>query len=159
MRNALATAPPPASWRIVDRDLDARDRFQVLLDDDRTIQVMPDPEPRYYNPGGVVSLVDLLFYYPRRPVGGPNALNWAHRFVDRLNWNLVTGHALVDNDTDLGPYGSMWLKSVIDLRGGVTAQYLANQVDAFIASMQMVRRLHEAEQDSPLADGEWMGRW
>jgi hypothetical protein len=75
-----------------------------------------------------------------------------------LNWNLVTGVALVDNDTDLGPYGSMWLKHVIDLRGGVTMEYLAGQVDAFIASMQMVRRLHEAESDSPLAVGAWMGR-
>ena len=82
----------------------------------------------------------------------------AHRFTDRLNWNLVNGVALVDNDTDLGPYGSMWLKHVIDLRGGVTADYIAKQVDAFIASMEMVRRMHEAEPDSPLADGEWMGR-
>lgn len=119
---------------------------------------MPDPEPRIYEPGGDIALIDLLFYYPRRPIGGAGALNWAHRFVDRLNWNLVTGVALVDNDKDLGPYGSMWLKHVIDLRGGVTAGYLTGQVDAFIASMALVRRLHEAEEDSPLADGAWMGR-
>ncbi|MCH7593768.1 MAG: hypothetical protein IIB27_04590 [Chloroflexi bacterium] len=158
VRDALQAAPPPVSWRVVARDLDASNRFQVLLDDDRTIQVTPDPEPRHYVPGGEISLIDLLFYYPRRPIGGANALNWAHRFTDRLNWHLVTGVALVDNDTDLGPYGSMWLKHVINLRGGVTAGYLANQVDAFIASMEIVRRLHEAEPDSPLADGKWMGR-
>ena len=158
VRGALEAAPPPVSWRVVASELDTGNRFQVLLDDDRKIQVMPDPDPRYYAPGGDISLIDLLFYYPRRPIGGANALNWAHRFVDRLNWNLVTGVALVDNDTDLGPYGSMWLKHVIDLRGGVTAGYLAKQVDAFIVSMEMVWRLHEAEPDSPLAGGEWMGR-
>ena len=146
------------SWRVVASNLDTANRFQVLLDDDRKIQVMPDPEPRIYVPGGDISLIDLLFYYPRRPIGGASALNWVHRFADRLNWNLVTGVALVDNDTDLGPYGSMWLKHVIDLRGGVTPKYLAGQVDAFIASMELVRRLHEAEPDSPLADGAWMGR-
>jgi hypothetical protein len=158
VRDAFETSPPPVSWRVVDRELDAGNRFQLLLDDDRTIQVMPDPDPRLYTPGGDISLIDLLFYYPRRPIGGAGALNWAHRFVDRLNWNLVTGVALVDNDTDLGPYGSMWLKHVIDLRGGVTPAHLAGQVDAFIASMELVRRLHEAEQDSPLADGKWIGR-
>jgi len=47
---------------------------------------------------------------------------------------------------------------VIDIRGGVTTEYLAGQVDAFIASMHLVRRLHEAEPDSPLATGAWMGR-
>jgi len=157
-REALETTPPPVSWRVVERPLDPVDRFQILLDDDRSIQVMPDPEPRIYEPGGDITLIDLLFYYPRRPVGGAGALNWAHRFVDRLNWNLVTGVALVDNDKDLGPYGSMWLKHVIDLRGGVTAAYLAAQVDGFISSMALVRRLHEAEEESPLADGAWMGR-
>jgi hypothetical protein len=158
VRDAFELTPPPVSWRVVDRELDAGNRFQLLLDDDRTIQVMPDPDPRLYTPGGDISLIDLLFYDPRRPIGGAGALNWAHRFVDRLNWNLVTGVALVDNDTDLGPYGSMWLKHVIDLRGGVTPAHLAGQVDAFIASMELVRRLHEAEQDSPLADGKWIGR-
>ena len=158
VRYALEAAPPPVSWRVVASNLDTANRFQVLLDDDRKIQVMPDPEPRIYVPGGDISLIDLLFYYPRRPIGGAGALNLVHRFADRLNWNLVTGVALVDNDTDLGPYGSMWLKHVIDLRGGVTTKYLARQVDAFITSMQLVRRLHEAEPDSPLAAGAWMGR-
>ena len=57
-----------------------KNRFQVLLDDDRKIQVTPDPEPRIYVPGGDISLIDLLFYYPRRPIGGAGALNLVHRF-------------------------------------------------------------------------------
>ncbi|MFW6174148.1 MAG: YbjN domain-containing protein [Chloroflexota bacterium] len=158
VKQALSEAPPPVEWRVVERAADTRDRFQILLDDDRTVQVAPDPDPRYYTPGGTVSLIDVLFYFPRRVITGEHALDLVHRFTDKLNWNMIAGRALVDNDQDLAPHGSVWLKHIVDLRGGVTPSFLTAQVDAFIASMDIVRRLHEADPESPLEEGPWLGR-